>query len=280
MPNRKIALINDLSGFGRCSLNISLPVLSAMGFWCAVLPTALLSNHTGYESFTFYDFTPHIPEYINKWRDRGISFDGIYTGFLGSEAQIELMEGFLKTFGRSALKIIDPVMGENGKAYATFTPMMLEKMGVLAQYADVLTPNLTELMILLEQPYPKSITLKELTALCRRLSEANRCRVVLTGISHDVCSEICENRLGNLCVSGNQTAKLIDRPRSRTAFAGTGDLFASVLCGEMLRGKDFITATEKAADFVSLCALSTEAENGAAQDGPAFENHIKELLTL
>ena len=157
MQPQKIALINDLSGFGRCSLGVAVPVLSALGHQCCMLPTAILSNHTGYESFTFTDFTPYMENYICEWKKRELSFSGIYTGFLGSERQVDMIRDFLDGFGQNALKVIDPVMGDHGKAYTTFSEDTLQKMSGLAKHADVLTPNVTELMILLGRPYPESI---------------------------------------------------------------------------------------------------------------------------
>lgn len=149
---KKIAAINDISGFGRCSITVSLPVISHMKVQCCPLPTAIFSNHTGYASYFFDDYTEKMPEFIDNWKKLGLSFEGITTGFLGSKRQIEIVEKFLSEFKNKETKvIIDPVMGEDGKPYATYTDEMCGEMKKLVCHADILTPNLTEACLLTEQ---------------------------------------------------------------------------------------------------------------------------------
>ena len=136
MPNyhqKKIAMINDLSGYGRCSLTVALPILSAMGIQCCPVPTSILSNHTGFPVYYFDDYTDHMEPYIEKWKELGLTFDGIATGFLGSERQIEIVKDMIAAFRTPGTKVlVDPIMGDHGIAYATYTPSMCSRMRELA----------------------------------------------------------------------------------------------------------------------------------------------------
>ncbi len=151
---KKIAVIQDLSGYGRCSMTVALPVISAMRVQCCPVLTSVFSNHTGYPQYFFDDYTDRMPAYIEKWKRLGLDFDGIYTGFLGSTEQIRIVGDFIRDFGGpETTVIIDPVMGDNGKAYITYTPALCDRMKELAAQADLLTPNVTELCILTDTPY-------------------------------------------------------------------------------------------------------------------------------
>ena len=142
---KKIAVINDLSGFGRCSIAVALPLISHLGIQCCPLPTAIFSDHTGFESFYVKDFTDSMAPYMAEWKKLDLEFEGILTGFLGSARQIELVEQFLKEFTtQRTTVIVDPVMGDYGKLYATYTQELCQGIGRLVQYADILTPNVTE----------------------------------------------------------------------------------------------------------------------------------------
>lgn len=186
MPTPRIAAIHDLSGFGRCSLTVILPILSAMGLQCCPVPTAFLSTHTGgFEGFTFLDMTEEMPKVANHWNTLGLDFQAIYSGFLGSERQIHIVEDFIRTFRRKdTVVVVDPVMGDHGEVYKTYTPAMCAGMAQLAAQADVITPNLTEAALLLGIPYE---TLSADEAGCRSIAEQlsmdGRRSVVLTGAS-------------------------------------------------------------------------------------------------
>ena len=152
MPTPRVAAIHDMSGFGRCSLTVAIPVLSAMGVQCCPLPTAYLSTHTGgFTGYTFLDMTDELPKTAAHWAELGIHFDAVYTGFMGSEAQMDLAADFVRTFrrDRSTIFICDPVMGDHGKIYKTYTPAMCAGMTRLVELADVIVPNLTEAAVLL-----------------------------------------------------------------------------------------------------------------------------------
>ena len=142
---KKIAVINDMSGYGRCSLTVAIPILSAMGTQCCPVPTAILSNHTEFPVYFFDDYTDKMRDYIGKWKELGLEFDAISSGFLGSAEQIAIVLDFVESFGNDHTRIIiDPVMGDHGKLYATYTEEMCEEMKQLVSYADIVTPNMTE----------------------------------------------------------------------------------------------------------------------------------------
>ena len=153
----RVAAVHDLSGLGRCSLSVILPVLSVMGIQCCPLPTAVLSAHTAFpaaKSASFLDLTPEMEQGTRHWRELGMDFDAIYSGFLGSARQISVLRQFIHDFRREdTLVLVDPVMGDHGKVYRTYTPEMCRLMGELAAQADLITPNATEAAILLEEDY-------------------------------------------------------------------------------------------------------------------------------
>ena len=186
MLTPRVAAIHDMSGFGRCSLTVAIPILSAMGLQCCPLPTAFLSTHTGgFEGFTFLDMTDEMPKVARHWKSLDLEFQAIYSGFLGSERQIGMVADFIRDFrSPETIVVIDPVMGDHGKVYQTYTPAMCEGTARLAMQADVITPNLTEAALLLDMPYE---ALPSGEAGCReiveRLSLEGQRSVVLTGAS-------------------------------------------------------------------------------------------------
>ena len=186
MTTPRVAAIHDMSGFGRCSLTVAIPILSAMGVQCCPLPTAFLSTHTGgFEGFTFLDMTDEMPKVADHWASLGLSFQAIYSGFLGSERQIGIVADFIRRFRRpDTVVVIDPVMGDHGRVYQTYTPAMCAGTARLAELADVITPNLTEAALLLDRSYD---ALPEdeagLLEITQELSQGGRRSVVLTGAS-------------------------------------------------------------------------------------------------
>ena len=265
MPTPRVAAIHDLSCFGRCSLTIALPVLSAMGCQCCPLPTALLSAHTGFTGGSFLDLTEEMQRIADHWARIDIHFDGIYSGFLGSAAQIGTVQQFITRFRGTGLVVIDPVLGDHGQAYRTCTPELCNGMRRLAESADIITPNLTEASLLLEQPY-ETIQAIDPAETVRRLSLEGRRSVVLTGYSTG------DGQTGALCfdrADGSIQAVQVQRvPRD---FSGTGDLFTSVLTGAMVKGVPLIQAARTAADFVQSCAARTLAAGNTDGEGVDFE---------
>ena len=274
MPTPRVAAIHDLSCFGRCSLTIALPVLSAMGCQCCPLPTALLSAHTGFTGGSFLDLTEEMQRIADHWARIDIHFDGIYSGFLGSAAQIGTVRQFIGRFRGTGLVVIDPVLGDHGQAYRTCTPELCNGMRRLAESADIITPNLTEASLLLEQSY-ETIQAIDPAEIVRRLSLEGRRSVVLTGYSTG------DGQTGALCfdrADGSIQAVQVQRvPRD---FSGTGDLFTSVLTGAMVKGVPLIQATRTAADFVQSCVARTLAAGNTDGEGVDFEPLLGTLTNV
>lgn len=268
---RKCAVINDFSGFGRCSLAVALPVLSVMGVQCCSIPTAVLSNHTGYDSYFFDSFTDKMPAYINEWKKLGLGFDLIFSGFLGCAEQIDLVCSFIDDF-KSSKVIVDPVMGDNGKIYATYTDEMCQKMRFLAEKADIITPNITEACILADKEYlGESISDKQARSLVESLNLGGKRSVVITGIH---CGNKIKTALYDLETS---EFNVICTDRAKITYPGTGDLFSSILCGATAQGESLLDATIKAAEFVSKAAIYTNKFETDINDGIAFEKFLSEL---
>lgn len=272
MSTPRIAAIHDLSCFGRCSLTIALPVLSAMGCQCCPLPTALLSAHTGFPGNTFLDLTVEMGRIADHWAAMDLQFDAIYSGFLGSADQVDTVARFFDTFKKSdTAVIVDPVMGDHGTAYRTCTPELCRGMRVLAENSDVITPNLTEAALLLDRPY-EEIRQADAYEVVRRLSLGGRRSVVLTGYSSE------PGQTGTLCFDRDSgESKAVQTPREPQDFSGTGDLFASVLAGGVAKGVPLFQAAQAAADFVRDCIARTLAEGLTEQDGVDFEPLLGQL---
>ena len=274
MSTPRIAAIHDLSCFGRCSLTIALPVLSAMGCQCCPLPTALLSAHTGFSGNTFLDLTAEMGRIAEHWAAMDLQFDAIYSGFLGSADQVDTVARFFDTFKKSdTAVIVDPVMGDHGTAYRTCTPELCRGMRVLAENSDVITPNLTEAALLLDRPY-EEIRQADAYEVVRRLSLGGRRSVVLTGYSSE------PGQTGTLCFDRDSgESKAVQTPREPQDFSGTGDLFASVLAGGVAKGVPLFQAAQAAADFVRDCIARTLAEGLTEQDGVDFEPLLGQLTS-
>ena len=266
---KKIAVINDISGFGRCSITVELPIISALKVQCCPVPTSIFSNHTGFESFYFDDYTDKMESYIAEWDKLGLEFDGICTGFLGSPHQIRIVEKFFERFkNKDNITIIDPVMGDYGKIYPTYTQEMCEEMNRLVEYADILTPNLTEGCILAGSAYHDNWTEKELTELCHRLSEKGPEKIVITGIQQG-------RYVANFCYESGNSGYFIKTERVGTSRSGTGDIFASIIAADAVNGVDFHVSVKKASVFIKKCILKSIEMGIPLTDGVCFE----ELLT-
>ena len=269
MTTPRVAAIHDMSGFGRCSLTVAIPILSAMGVQCCPLPTAFLSTHTGgFEGFTFLDMTDEMPKVADHWASLGLSFQAIYSGFLGSERQIGIVADFIRRFRRpDTVVVIDPVMGDHGRVYQTYTPAMCAGTARLAELADVITPNLTEAALLLDRPYD---ALPEdeagLLEITRQLSLGGRRSVVLTGASAapDLTGAACFD-------AATGRAQMIQTRRVPREFHGTGDVFASVLTGALVGGAALPAAVEQAVEFVRFCGERTAAQDLPMREGVDFE---------
>jgi pyridoxine kinase len=266
-------VLQDISGFGRCSMTIALPVLSAMGCQCCPLPTAYLSTHTGFDGNTFLDMTQAVEDAAAHWKAMELDFDGIYSGFLGSERQVELVARCLSDFqGRETVILIDPVMGDHGKLYRTYTPALCAGMSDLAAKAQVITPNLTEAALLLGlAPNARPNGPKELEAWAARLSLDGHRQVVITGVSPE------PGLTGALCLDG-QGLSWVTCPEEPVQFHGTGDLFASVLLGSLLRRNPLTIAARQAVNFTALCIRHTAEAATPPAYGVEFEGLLGQLL--
>lgn len=269
MPTPRVAAIHDMSGFGRCSLTVAIPILSAMGLQCCPLPTAFLSTHTGgFQGFTFLDMTDEMPKVAAHWKALDLNFQAIYSGFLGSERQIGIVGEFIRMFrGPDTVVVIDPVMGDHGRVYQTYTPSMCDGTARLAESADVITPNLTEAALLLGIPYRE---LPAGEAGCReiveRLSLDGRRSVVLTGAS------TAEELTGAMCYDAKTgRTEAVQTHRVPREFHGTGDVFASVLTGALVKGLPLPEAARRAVEFIRACAERTDREGLPMREGVDFE---------
>ena len=261
----RVACINDLSGFGRCSLTTALPVLSVMGVQVCPAPTAVLSMHTGFPQYTFLDLADSLPAYFESWSH--LDFDWIYSGFLGSLGQIDIVKQFFraqKARNPHCRILLDPVMGDEGRRYSTYTPELCDAMRELVAEADVITPNITEACLLTGAMYRgECLHDAEAVRLAGELMQLGCGAAVITGI-------VQENSIGNLTYSGGK-AQYSAVHRTECLFSGTGDLFASVLCGALARGEQLADAVAAAGRFVSEATQYTLRLNTPAEEGVVFE---------
>jgi pyridoxine kinase len=273
---KRVLAIHDLSCLGRCSLSVIIPILSNMGFQVCPLPTAIFSTHLGgFSEIARYDFTPHMADFSAHWRREEIDFDCIYSGFLASEQQIDLVSQIIDDFsGNHPLVLVDPVMGDEGKLYSIYTPTMQEKIKTLIRKADIITPNFTEACFLLNQPYrPQVADGDVLKPWLLQLSDLGPPCVVLTGVP------LPGNRLANLGYDRNtrqfwqSTTELVP-----AKYPGTGDVFASVLLGELLRNSSLPYAITRAGTFVSQAVRDTFTAGAPPREGILLERTLNKLL--
>lgn len=273
-----IAAINDLSGFGRCSLTVAIPILSSMGYQVCPMPTALLSAHTGYPDPQVRDFTADMGAFLAHWDELGLSFDAVFSGFLGDAAQVDVLEPFLREHKqRGALCVVDPAMADHGRLYAGCTPELAQKMRRLVALASVTTPNLTEACLLTDTPYTDVVgeagiaESKHLQTLGERLLALGCGAAVITGVHTE------DGMLENWVFERGSEPRIVRTPRVGKNFAGTGDVFSSVLCGELLHGESLCAATERTAAFVCEVTAYTAEADTPLQDGVMFEPFLHSL---
>lgn len=269
----RAAAVHDLSGFGRCSLTVALPVLSAMGVQLSCLPTAVLSTHTGgFTGYTFRDLTGDMRAFFQHWKKEGFHFDALYTGYLGSAEQIDLVEEFFSLFRtENNLILVDPVMGDHGKLYSLYTPEMAEGMKRLCKKADVLVPNMTEAAFLTGMDFrADGHDEAYLRTLCEKLLDLGAKKVVLTGASP------YPGTMGAACHDG-RAFSVYAPPRVQANYDGTGDLFASVLLGGLLHGRALQDAAHLAADFTRSCVEVSLKHGTDPHHGVDFEGLLWKL---
>ena len=282
----RVAAIHDLSCFGRCALTVIIPTLSVMGYQTVPLPTALLSTHTGgFTDLHFRDLTPDMEKISDHFFSLGTTFRAIYSGFLGSAEQIETVSCFIDRFGdtpdesgKRPLVLIDPVMGDDGELYSTYTPDLMKGMRTLARKADMITPNLTEACFLTDTPYrdtekmsPEE-TMAYVNLLMDKLESFGTAETVITGI------HLANGSLANLGRNADGSRFWVSKPRQARSYPGTGDIFSSVLLGAFLKDMNFESACEKAASFTSEVIQGSAPINTPAREGVALESHLHLLL--
>ncbi len=279
---KKVAVVNDLSGFGRCALTVAIPVISRLKIQCCPVPTAVLSNHTAYPSCFFDDYTDRMEPYILQWKKLGLTFDGIGTGFLGSGRQMGIVRSFIRDFGRQeTVVLVDPIMGDNGKTYATYTEAMCREMKDLVSYAHIVTPNVTECCILTDTPYHEgSWKEKELLTMARKLTGMGPKKVVITGVPSG-------GLLGNFCLEEEESRGEL---RDTWAFrrvkkvgetrCGTGDIFAAIILADAVNGVPLDKSVKRAAEFIKDCILESIKMQVPLTDGVCFEEILDRLKPL
>lgn len=254
---KRIVTIQDISCFGKCSLTVAQPLISAMGVETAVIPTAVLSTHTGgFTGYTFRDLTTDIPKIADHWKSLQLQFDGIYTGYLGSREQAQIVADFFDTFRKENTTIVvDPVMGDAGKMYAGFTPDFASEMRKLCEKADVIVPNLTEVSLLLGVPYPETYTEADIQDYLHQLTDLGCRTAVITGIRYDDVHH-------GAVAYDSETNQFYSAFRDHVpeAMHGTGDVFASVLSGALIRGASIQQAVSIAVNFTADTIMATVSD--------------------
>lgn len=272
---KQVLAIHDLSCVGRCSLTVALPVLSAAGLHVSVLPTALLSTHTGeFTGYTNLDLTQEMAKIYAHFQTLPLRFDGLYSGFLGSWEQLALVEDVFAHYRRAGtLLLVDPVMADHGKLYATYTETLARDMGRLCRQADVIVPNLTEAAILLEASYREQPSFPQVEAMLRALHKRYGCRqAVITGILRD-------GLLGAAAYDAQRDCVFFHgQPPMDHVFYGTGDVLASALLAGLMRGRSLSQATTLAVDFTYQSMLHTLDNGLPLRYGVAFEQALPVLV--
>ena len=273
---KKVAAIHDISGFGRCSLTVALPILSAAGHNCAVLPTAVLSTHTGgLGEFTYRDLTGDIKAFAGHWQKLGLTFDAMYSGFLGSDLQVDILLEVFKMFGECTV-LVDPVMADNGSLYKTFHKDFPKKMAQLCYKANIITPNITEASLLTGIPYSPGPYTKEIVdAKLRKLADTfgKEKQYVVTGVFFD------EEKLGAAAFDRGKIFYCMDE-RTPQFYPGTGDIFASVLLAAILSGADLFEACVHSVNFTAACAKRTYGTGQDSRFGVQFELELEQVVKL
>lgn len=276
MKTKRVLAVHDLCSFGRCSLTAAIPVISAMGMQVCPLPTAFFSNNLTYGEFTFHDFTDKMTGFMDRWEKLGFRYDAVYSGFLASVEQIEVVRDAARRFAshEESLVVVDPAMGDDGKLYPVFGPEYVDAMRTLVKEATLITPNFTEACFLLGESCGTAVPSSEaLRAMTEKLAALGAKQVVVTSVPAG------ENEIK--VVSFDSVAgEYAERTTPRIPFTtcGTGDLFTSVVTGALLRGETLAAASALAMRFVSRVMEFTLASGSDPREGVIVEPCLKELL--
>ncbi|KXH81824.1 pyridoxamine kinase [Sporosarcina sp. HYO08] len=281
---KKVAVIQDMSSFGKCSLTAAIPVLSVMGVQAVPLPTAILTAQTDYSSFYCEDLTSKMGRFVEEWSKLGATFDGIHTGFVTGKEQIDNIFEFLNVFHTKETKLlVDPVMGDTGEVYKIFTGGLLDRMKELVKCADIITPNVTECCMLTGLSYEKLQSYRDdsdymhaLEGAGRELQETTGATVIITGLNPPPTASN-ERFVGNMYIDENRSFyRLLDYNGEN--YSGTGDLFASVIMGGMMRGQNLAASMELAETFLAAAIEATSKKQIPNEAGVNFEQFLRMLI--
>ena len=273
---KKVVTIQDVSCFGKCSATVALPIISAMGVECAVIPTAVLSTHTaGFTGYTFRDLTADIPAIAAHWKKEGLTFDGLYTGYLGSPEQAAMIGDFIDLI-HPAYIFIDPAMADNGKLYPGFGPEIVGAMKALCDRADLIVPNITEATLMLGEEYKEPGTYDEayIRSILVRLTEGGAKTAAITGVRYN-------DRQQGIVAYSRETGTFTEyfHEHLPVAFHGTGDLYASAMFAALIRGKSLFDSMRIASTNV-LNAIRATMDDENYRYSVKFELCIPELIKM
>lgn len=271
----KVAAIHDISGLGRCSLTAAIPILSVCGVQAIPLPTAVLSNQTAFDSYEKVDLSLHLPRITEEWGKRGLELQGIFTGYLSEEKQVQFVEDFIDKFCKpDTLVLVDPVLGDDGSFYKGFGESMLTAMKRLCHRADVITPNFTEALMLLGQGQnlPQEQQLEKAKEAALSLTKLGPKTVVVTGVHH-------QGRIWNVGYSVQKQQWFTQSsPQIGGGYSGTGDILSSVICGCMVRGESAEKALQRAVELLEAALNETVQDGSEPKEGIVFEHYLHLLM--
>lgn len=267
---KKIAVLSDVTGFGKCSIAVSLPIISKLRIQCCPVPTAVLSNQTAFDSCYIDDYTKRYKPYTDEWEKLGLRFEGIQTGFMNSVSQIENASDFISRFGKSDTIVqTDPIMGDDGAAFSFASDEYIMRMRDLIGYSDIITPNLTEACILTDTPWRDRWHLRDIHDIIMKLSQMGPGRIVITGIPSG-------SYVTNAVYDGRDVA-FVRQKKIGGRRDGTGDIFAAVIIADAVNGVDFMQSVKRASVFVRKCLIASVKMGIPGTDGAAFEEVIDDL---
>lgn len=276
---KKVAAIHDLSGYGRASLTTIIPILSNMKVQVCPVPTAILSTHTGgFEGYSFIDLTDYMQEHINHWKKLELEFDCIYSGFLGSPKQIEIVADFIDFFGKKAkFTVVDPVMGDNGKLYSTMGNEMVIGMRKLIKNADIITPNFTEVIYLLGKEYKENITLDEVKEYLKELANMGPKIVIATSVPDEESNKLDRKTSVVAYDRENDVFWRVSCRYIPASYPGTGDAYTSVVIGSLLQGDSLPMAIERGVQFITQCIMASYGFKYPKKEGVLLEKMLDVL---
>ncbi len=270
---KKVAAIHDMSGIGKCSLTVAIPILSALKTQCCPFPTAILSSQTAYPKFSYCDLTSQMEEYAKVWKELNLNLDTIYSGFLGSIHQIDIVCNFIKN-NENAYIIVDPVMGDSGKYYDTFDDEICEKIKDLVKVSDLVTPNLTEACLLTKKKYHTNYTLEETIDLAKEISDLGPEKVIITGL-------VIKDHIINVGFD-KSTGEVFSYQTdyNHQYYSGTGDIFTSIVAGLITNDYNLFDSIKIATDFISKCVEYTSKYDIDHNNGVFFEVFLNDLTSI